>query len=103
MTCASSATMSLTTAWQTLAEKYKTVKADRLSANYNFDGTELEGRVQALCDQESRRQKIGFIGLNINPESLISEHCIDVDFKEIIPTANDLAAYLKNKKNVTWS
>ena len=26
-----------------LAEKYKTVKADRLSANYNFDGTELEG------------------------------------------------------------
>ncbi len=81
-----------------LAEKYKTVKADRLSANYNFDGTELEGVFKPYVIKKVGGKKIGFIGLNINPESLISEHCIDVDFKEIIPTANDLAAYLKNKK-----
>lgn len=81
-----------------LAEKYKKVKSSRLSANYDFDGTELEGVFEPYVIKKIGGKKIGFIGLNVDPESLISKKCIDVDFKEIIPVANELASFLKKKK-----
>ncbi|MDE6792575.1 MAG: bifunctional metallophosphatase/5'-nucleotidase [Muribaculaceae bacterium] len=81
-----------------LAEKYKTVKSAKLSANYDFTGTELEGVFSPYVIKKAGGKKIGFIGLNVDPESLISKHCIDVKFKDIIPEANRLAAYLKNDK-----
>lgn len=81
-----------------LAEKYKTVKAARLSANYDFKGTDLEGVFDPYVIKKAGGKKIGFIGLNIDPESLISKKNIDVNFKDIISTANEFAAYLKNKK-----
>lgn len=81
-----------------LAEKYKTVKSDRLSANYDFSGTELDGVFKPYVIKKVGGKKIGFFGLNVDPESLISSKNIDVDFKEIIPTANEIARYLKNKK-----
>lgn len=81
-----------------LAEKYKTVKGDRLSANYDFTGTELDGIFKPYTIKKVGGKKIGFFGLNVNPESLISAKNINVNFKEIIPTANDMADFLKNKK-----
>ena len=44
-------------------------------------------------------KKIGFIGLNVDPASLISPTCISVRFKDIIQTANATAEYLKDKKH----
>lgn len=81
-----------------LAEKYKTVKGARLSANYDFKGTDLEGVFEPYVIKKVGGKKIGFFGINIDPESLISKKNIDVNFKEVIPTANEIAAYLKNKK-----
>jgi 5'-nucleotidase len=82
-----------------LAAKYRTVEADRLSANYDFSGTVLDGVFKPYTIKVVDGKKIGFIGLNVDPESLISTKCIDVNFKEVIPTANEVAAYLKNKEN----
>lgn len=81
-----------------LAEKYKDVKADRLSANYDFSGTVLDGVFRPYVIKKVGGKKIGFFGLNVDPESLISAKNIDVNFKEIIPTANEIASYLRNKK-----
>ena len=81
-----------------LAEKYRQVKGARLSANYDFSGTELDGVFEPYVIKKVGGRKIGFIGLNVDPESLISSKNIDVRFKEIIPTANELASYLKKKK-----
>ncbi|MDE6299051.1 MAG: bifunctional metallophosphatase/5'-nucleotidase [Muribaculaceae bacterium] len=81
-----------------LAEKYRDVKGARLSSNYDFSGTELEGIFSPYVIKKVGGKKIGFIGLNVDPESLISKNNIDVRFKEIIPEANRLAAFLKNEK-----
>ncbi|MDE6772117.1 MAG: metallophosphoesterase, partial [Muribaculaceae bacterium] len=81
-----------------LAEKYRQVKGARLSANYDFSGTELDGVFEPYVIKKVGGRKIGFIGLNVDPESLISSKNINVRFKEIIPTANELASYLKKKK-----
>lgn len=81
-----------------LAEKYRTVKGARLSANYDFDGTELEGVFSPYVIKKVGGKKIGFLGLNVDPESLISKHCINVKFKDIITEANKVAAFLKHDK-----
>ncbi|MDE6577145.1 MAG: bifunctional metallophosphatase/5'-nucleotidase, partial [Muribaculaceae bacterium] len=81
-----------------LAERYKDVKASRLSANYDFSGTELEGVFSPYVIKKVGGKKIGFFGLNVDPESLISRKNINVRFKEIIPEANKIAAFLKHDK-----
>ena len=81
-----------------LAEKYKDVKAARLSANYDFSGTALDGIFQPYVIKKVGGKKIGFFGLNVDPESLISAKNIDVNFKEIIPVANEVARHLKHDK-----
>lgn len=81
-----------------LAERYKDVEAIPLSANYDFTGTVLDGIFKPYTIKKVGGKKIGFFGINVNPESLISQNNIDVKFSEVIPVANDMASFLKNKK-----
>lgn len=81
-----------------LAEKYKTVKGARLSANYDFSGTALDGVFEPYVIKKVKGKKIGFFGINVDPESLIAHKNIDVNFKEVIPTANEIARVLKHEK-----
>lgn len=81
-----------------LAEKYKKVKSARLSANYDFTGTELEGVFKPYVIKKVKGKKIGFFGININPESLIAHKNISVKFKDPISTANEIAGMLKHEK-----
>lgn len=81
-----------------LARYYKKVDAARLSANYDFTGTELEGVFEPYVIKKVAGKKIGFIGLNVNPESLIATENISVNFLPIVETADKTAAYLKRKK-----
>ncbi len=81
-----------------LAERYKTVKGARLSANYDFTGTELEGVLEPYVIKKVKGKKIGFFGININPESLIAHKNISVNFKDPITTANEVACILKHDK-----
>lgn len=81
-----------------LAERYKKVEGARLSANYDFTGTELEGVFEPYVIKKVKGKKIGFFGLNVDPEGIIAHKNIKVNFKEVIPTANEIASYLKHKK-----
>lgn len=81
-----------------LAAKYKDVKAEKLSSNYDFSGTVLDGVFRPYVIKKVGGKKIGFLGLNVDPASLIATKNIDVKFKEIIPVANEIASYLKNKE-----
>ncbi len=81
-----------------LAKQYKTVKGARLSANYDFTGTELDGVFEPYVIKKVKGKKIGFFGLNLDPESIIAHKNINVNFKEIIPTANEIASFLKYDK-----
>ena len=82
-----------------LAKRYKDVKAHRLSANYDFSGTENQGMFDPYVIKKAGGKRIGFIGINVDPESLISKENIEgVKFKDVIKTANETAAFLKDKK-----
>lgn len=83
---------------ESLANYYKQTKGVPLSANYDFTGTELEGVFQPYVIKEVEGKKIGFIGINIDPASIIAQKNIKGEFKEVIPTANELASKLKNEE-----
>ncbi|MCH5239399.1 MAG: bifunctional metallophosphatase/5'-nucleotidase [Muribaculaceae bacterium] len=83
---------------QSLAKYYKQTKGIPLSANYDFSGTELEGVFRPYTIKEIDGKKIGIIGLNIDPTSIIATKNISGKFKEIIPTANELANILKKEE-----
>lgn len=84
---------------ESLAEYYRQTKGMPLSANYDFTGTELEGIFQPYVVKEINGRKMGFIGINIDPSSIISQKNFKGDFKEVIPVANKLAAKLKNEEH----
>lgn len=82
-----------------LAKHYKDVKSARLSANYDFSATPLKGMFDPYVIKKIGGKKIGFIGINVDPASLISkENYEGLKFKDIITTANNTAAMLKSEK-----
>lgn len=82
-----------------LAKYYKQTKSDCLSANYDFTGTLLEGVFRPYTIKKIGGKKIGFIGLNINPESLIVDSRMGgTKWNDIITTANETAKQLKTQK-----
>lgn len=82
-----------------LARHWKDVKATPLSANYDFSKTALKGVFKPYLIKKVGGRKIGFIGLNVNPEGLISkENYTGMEFKPIIETANRWADVLKRQK-----
>lgn len=81
-----------------LARLYKNVKGARLSANYDFSGTPLKGMFDPYVIKKIDGKKIGIMGINVDPTSLISEENYKgMKFKDIITTANATAAELKKK------
>lgn len=83
-----------------IAKYYKKTKGTPISANYDFSGTELDGVFSPYTIREINGKRIGFFGINVDPESLIDRKNIgEMKFKEIIPVANETAAFLKNKEH----
>lgn len=82
-----------------LAAHWKNVKGKRLSANYDFKGTPAQGLFDPYMIKKIGGKKIGFFGININPESLIiKENYAGMKYADAIATANKTAEFLKNKK-----
>ena len=81
-----------------LAKYWKTVRGARLSANYDFTATPAKGLFRPYVIKKIGGRKVGIIGLNVDPASLISEENYKgMVFKDIIPVANETAALLKKK------
>lgn len=82
-----------------IAKYYKETSGTPISANYDFSGTELDGIFSPFTIRKINGKKIGFFGINVDPESLIDKsNTGNLKFKEIIPVANETAAYLKKKE-----
>lgn len=68
-----------------------------LATNYTTAGTPLDGRFIPHEMREVGGKKIAFIGLNLNPEGMISpENCQGLGYLDVIATANIMADSLKN-------
>lgn len=80
-----------------LATIYKNVKAEKLSSNYDFTGTPMEGYFKPYTIKEYNGKKIAFIGVNLIPTGIISQNNIgSMKFKEPLNVADSLAGVLKN-------
>lgn len=81
-----------------LAAHWKDVKGASLSANYDFKNTPLKGMFDPYIIKKIGKKKIGFFGINVNPESLIvKENYEGMKYSDAIATANRTAAMLKKK------
>lgn len=84
---------------QALADKERILTSERLSANYDFSGTPAEGLFKPYVIKKMGGKKIGFIGINIDPESIIAQANYEgMGFRNVVEAANETASYLKEKK-----
>lgn len=84
---------------ESLAANARKLHSERLSANYDFTGTPMEGLYKPYAIKKAGGKKIGFMGINIDPESLIAKANYEgMSFKPVIETANKTAEILKNKE-----
>ena len=82
-----------------LARNWKKVKGARLSANYDFSKTPAAGLFKPYVVKKIGKKKIGFIGINVDPASLISTaNTGAMEFRPVIETANHWAEFLKKKE-----
>lgn len=80
-----------------LAKYYKRKGAAKLSANYDFSGTPLEGVFDPYIIKKIGGKKVGFMGLNLDPEGIVSpQNYRGLKYSDIIETANSTAARLRS-------
>lgn len=82
-----------------MADHYRGSRGERLSANYDFTGTPAEGLFKPYTIKKAGGKKIGFMGINVDPRSLIAaKNTEGMKFLPIIETANRIAHELKHDK-----
>lgn len=83
-----------------LARRLRNLKADVVCANYDFDGTPLEGLVDPYVIVRRGGKKIGFIGLLTDIMEVVDRDIAKVlSYQEPAEVVNRLASYLKDEKN----
>ncbi len=76
-------------------------KAEKLSSNYDLSDTPLADMFKPYSIKEYEGKKIGIIGINLDPEGMISEDNYEgLEFAPIVATANLMAEKLKKEKGV---
>lgn len=81
-----------------LAREWRQIDGIRLSTNYDFSETPLDGLFVPSVMKEFDGRKIGFIGINLDPEGIIAEHNYEgLDYDDAIEAANREAAELRRQ------
>lgn len=84
-----------------LARRLKSANYPVLCANYNFDGTPLEGLVKPYTIVERAGKKIGIIGLLIDLKGYVDpKGIVGLKYEDPIKVGNRLAKELKVKEGV---
>lgn len=82
-----------------IAKYYKKSTSANLSANYDFDNTPVKGLFKPYVIKKVGNKKIGFIGLNVDPNSLIIKRNYEgMKFSDPIKVGVETARFLKEKK-----
>lgn len=84
-----------------LASVLKYSDAEMLSANYDLSKTPLEGRFKPYTIKEYDGKRIGIIGINLDPNGIISpDNFKGLEYLPIVATANLTAEKLKKEEKV---
>jgi 5'-nucleotidase len=83
-----------------LARRLRSLKADVVCANYDFDGTVLDGLVKPFTIIRLGGQKIGLIGLLTDIMEVVDRDIAKLlNYQDPAQVANRLAEYLKEEKD----
>ena len=83
-----------------LARRLKSLKADVVCSNYDYDGTVLEDLVEPYAIIRRAGKKIGFIGLLTDIMEVVDRDIAKVlTYQEPAEVVNRLAIYLKEEKD----
>lgn len=83
-----------------LAHFYPSTRSVKLSSNYNFDATPLKGVFRPYYIKKVDGKKIGFLGLNIDPDGLVSEgNATGLKYTDVIEAANRTADFLRYEQH----
>jgi len=87
-----------------LAAHYRNVDAVKMSANYDFSATPLDGLFQPYWIKAVGDKRIGFFGINVNPAGLIADmNCKDLGYRFAPNVADATARYLKEVQGVDYA
>lgn len=86
---------------EALAEKIRNTHSTWITTNYDLSGSALEDRFVPYDIRCFEGRKIGFIGINLRPEGMISEGNYDgVKYLDMQTAANSTAWHLKHNEKV---
>ena len=81
---------------EALAPLYRNVDAVKLSANYDFSATPLDGMFQPYWIKAVGDKRVAFFGINVNPDGLIADtNCRGLRYIYAPDVADATAKYLK--------
>lgn len=87
-----------------LAAHYRNVDAVKISANYDFSATPLDGLFQPYWVKAVGDKRVAFFGINVNPEGLISAtNCEGLRYMFAPDVADATARYLKEVQKVDYA
>ena len=87
-----------------LATHYRNVDAVKLSANYDFSATPLDGLFHPYWIKAVGDKRIGFFGINVNPTGLIADmNCQELGYHSAPDVADATAKYLKEVQKVDYA
>ncbi len=87
-----------------LAAHYRDVDAVKISTNYDFSATPLDGLFQPYWVKAVGDKRVAFFGINVNPEGLISgSNCENLRYLDAPDVADATARYLKEVQHVDYA
>lgn len=87
-----------------LAAHYRNVDAVKMSANYDFSATPLDGLFQPYWIKAVGNKRVAFFGINVNPVGLIADsNCENLRYINAPDVADATARYLKEVIGVDYA
>ena len=87
-----------------LAAHYRNVDAVKMSANYDFSATPLDGLFQPYWIKAVGDKRVAFFGINVNPTGLIADmNCQNLGYRSAPDVADATARYLKEVQGVDYA
>ena len=84
-----------------IASTWALSTAEKLATNYDLSGTKLADQFQPYSIRKFGKKKIGFIGINLDPEGMIAEgHYDGLEYLPIVASANLMAEKLRKEDGV---
>jgi 5'-nucleotidase len=87
-----------------LAAHYRDVDAVKISTNYDFSATPLDGLFQPFWIKAVGEKRVAFFGINVNPSGLIADtNCENLRYINAPDVADATARYLKEVLGIDYA